>query len=25
VDEQNKILPSRKEIAGQGTLRKVTW
>ncbi len=25
VDEQNKILPSRKEIAGQGSLRKVSW
>ncbi|MDD2336881.1 MAG: aspartate 1-decarboxylase [Geobacteraceae bacterium] len=25
VDEQNKILPSRKEIAGQGALRKVSW
>ncbi|MGA7827489.1 MAG: aspartate 1-decarboxylase [Geobacteraceae bacterium] len=25
VDEQNKILPTRKEVAGQGTLRKVTW
>jgi len=25
VDERNKILPSRKEVAGQGSLRKVSW
>jgi aspartate 1-decarboxylase len=25
VDERNRMIPSRKEIAGQGTLRKVTW
>jgi aspartate 1-decarboxylase len=25
VDERNRMLASRKEIAGQGTLRKVTW
>jgi aspartate 1-decarboxylase len=25
VDEQNRMLQSRKEVAGQGTLKKVTW
>lgn len=25
VDEQNRILPTRKEHAGQATLRKVEW
>jgi aspartate 1-decarboxylase len=25
VDERNRILPSRKEHAGQGGLRKVSW
>jgi len=25
VDDHNKILPSRKEVAGQGSLRKVSW
>lgn len=25
VDEQNKMLPTRKEIAGQGNLKKVSW
>ncbi|MDD2319668.1 MAG: aspartate 1-decarboxylase [Geobacteraceae bacterium] len=25
VDERNRMIPSRKEIAGQGTLRKVNW
>jgi len=25
VDERNRILPTRKEIAGQGNLRKVSW
>lgn len=25
VDDKNKMLPSRKEKAGQGTLKKVTW
>ncbi len=25
VDEQNRILPTRKEKAGQGNLRKVSW
>ncbi len=25
VDERNRMLASRKEIAGQGTLRKVSW
>lgn len=25
VDEQNRMLPSRKEVAGQGTLKKVAW
>lgn len=25
VDEQNRMLPSRKEMAGQGTLKKVAW
>jgi aspartate 1-decarboxylase len=25
VDEQNRILPSRDEKAGQGTLKKVAW
>lgn len=25
VDEQNRMLPTRKEEAGQGTLKKVAW
>lgn len=25
VDEQNRMLPTRKEIAGQGNLKKVAW
>ncbi|MEA5112841.1 MAG: aspartate 1-decarboxylase [Geobacteraceae bacterium] len=25
VDERNRIIPTRKEKAGQGNLRKVTW
>jgi aspartate 1-decarboxylase len=25
VDEQNRILPTRDEKAGQGTLKKVAW
>lgn len=25
VDEQNRMLPTRKENAGQGTLKKVNW
>ncbi|GAB7026071.1 aspartate 1-decarboxylase [Geotalea toluenoxydans] len=25
VDEQNRMLASRKEVAGQGTLKKVAW
>jgi aspartate 1-decarboxylase len=25
VDERNRILPTRKEAAGQGKLKKVTW
>ena len=25
VDEQNRMLPTRKEKAGQGTLKKVSW
>ncbi len=25
VDEHNRMLPSRKEVAGQGTLKKVAW
>lgn len=25
VDEKNRILPTRQEIAGQGTLKKVAW
>ncbi len=25
VDERNRIIPTRKEKAGQGTLRKVNW
>lgn len=25
VDERNRIVPTRKEKAGQGTLRKVNW
>jgi aspartate 1-decarboxylase len=25
VDERNRILPTRKEVAGQGKLKKVTW
>lgn len=25
VDEQNRMLPSRKEVAGQGSLKKVVW
>ncbi len=25
VDEQNRMLPSRKEVAGQGALKKVAW
>jgi aspartate 1-decarboxylase len=25
VDDKNRILPTRKEIAGQGTLKKVAW
>ena len=25
VDEQNRMLPARKEVAGQGTLKKVAW
>lgn len=25
VDEQNRMLPTRKEAAGQGTLKKVAW
>lgn len=25
VDDQNRMLPARKEVAGQGTLKKVSW
>ncbi len=25
VDERNRILPTRKEVAGQGKLKKVNW
>jgi len=25
VDDQNRMLPTRKEIAGQGNLKKVAW
>jgi aspartate 1-decarboxylase len=25
VDEQNRMLSPRKEVAGQGTLKKVAW
>jgi aspartate 1-decarboxylase len=25
VDDNNRILPTRKEVAGQGTLKKVAW
>ena len=25
VDEKNRMLPTRKEVAGQGTLKKVSW
>jgi aspartate 1-decarboxylase len=25
VDDQNRMLPTRKEVAGQGNLKKVTW
>lgn len=25
VDEENRMLESRKEVAGQGTLKRVTW
>ncbi|ABQ26270.1 aspartate 1-decarboxylase [Geotalea uraniireducens] len=25
VDDQNRMLPARKEVAGQGTLKKVAW
>jgi aspartate 1-decarboxylase len=25
VDEKNRMLPHRKEVAGQGTLKKVSW
>jgi aspartate 1-decarboxylase len=25
VDEQNRMLPTRHEVAGQGTLKKVAW
>jgi len=25
VDEQNHMVPTRKEVAGQGTLKKVAW
>ncbi len=25
VDERNRMLPTRKEVAGQGNLRKVSW
>ena len=25
VDERNRMLPTRKEVAGQGTLKKVSW
>jgi aspartate 1-decarboxylase len=25
VDERNRILPTRNEVAGQGKLKKVTW
>jgi aspartate 1-decarboxylase len=25
VDEQNRMLPRRREVAGQGTLKKVSW
>ena len=25
VDEQNRMLPARREAAGQGTLKKVAW
>ncbi len=25
VDDKNRILPTRKEVAGQGTLKKVSW
>jgi aspartate 1-decarboxylase len=25
VDDRNRMLPTRKEVAGQGTLKKVSW
>lgn len=25
VDEQNRMIPTRREVAGQGTLKKVAW
>lgn len=25
VDEENRMLPTRREVAGQGTLKKVAW
>lgn len=25
VDDKNRMLPTRKEVAGQGTLKKVAW
>lgn len=25
VDERNRMIPTRREVAGQGTLKKVTW
>jgi aspartate 1-decarboxylase len=25
VDEQNRMIPTRSEVAGQGTLKKVAW
>ncbi len=25
VDDQNRMLPTRKEVAGQGSLKKVAW
>jgi len=25
VDDQNRMIPTRKEVAGQGTLKKVAW
>jgi aspartate 1-decarboxylase len=25
VDDKNRMLPTRKEVAGQGNLKSVTW